>query len=147
MVVKKYSRFFVCNNIDRIGWTFQIVLLNLEDFKDGKQFLVMCVIIQLRHSKSAGVKSNWMIFIIFINNGEDCSESIVRGISFHNELSIRNPMSKDRSGGKCFLEKVESILTGRVELPRNILPNEVLGAVHTEVEVHRMDSEMSRLVE
>ena len=48
----------VCNNVNEIGWIFQIVLLNLEGFKDGKQFLVMCVIIQLRHSKSAEVKSN-----------------------------------------------------------------------------------------
>ena len=33
-------------------------------------------------------------------------------------------MSKDRCGGECFLERVESILTGRVKLPRNILPDE-----------------------
>jgi len=67
----------ICNNIDGIGWTFQIVLLNLESFEDGKQFLVMCVVVQLHHSKSARVKSNWVNFIIFINNGEDCSENIV----------------------------------------------------------------------
>jgi len=67
----------ICNNIDGIGWTFQIVSPNLEGFKDGKQFLIMCVIIQLRCSKSAGVKGNWMNFIIFVNNGEDCSESVV----------------------------------------------------------------------
>ena len=65
-----------------------------------------------------------MNFIIFINNGEDCSESIVRGISFHNELSIRNPMSEDRCGGKCFLERVESISTGEVKLPWNVLLGE-----------------------
>ena len=65
-----------------------------------------------------------MIFIIFINNGEDCSESIVRSISFHNELSIGNPMSEDRSRGECFLERVESIYIGRVEIPRNVLLGE-----------------------
>ena len=65
------------NNIDGIGRTFQIVLLNLESFEDSKQFLVMCVIVQLHHSKSARVKSNWVNFIIFVNNGEDCSENIV----------------------------------------------------------------------
>ena len=112
------------NNVDRIGRTFQIVLPNLESFKDGKQFLVMCVIVQLRRSESTRVKGNWMNFIIFVNNRENCSESIVRGIGFHNELSIGNPMSKDRSGGKCFLERVESILTGGVKLPRNVLPDE-----------------------
>jgi len=58
----------ICNNVNGIGWTFQIVSPNLESFKDGKQFLVMYVIIQLCYSKSAGVKSNQMNFIIFINN-------------------------------------------------------------------------------
>ena len=66
-----------------------------------------------------------MNFIIFVNNGEDCSESIVQGISFHNELSIRNPMSENQSEGECFLERVESILTGGVKLPRNVLLGKV----------------------
>ena len=65
------------NNIYGIGRTFQIVSPNLESFEDGKQFLVMCVIVQLCRSESTRVKGNWMNFIIFINNREDCSESIV----------------------------------------------------------------------
>ena len=112
----------ICNNIDGIGQTFQIVLPNLESFKDSKQFLIMCIIIQLHYSESAGVKSNWMNFIIFINNKEDCSKSIVQSISFHNELSIRNLMSKDRGRDECLLERVESIMIGGVKLPRNVLP-------------------------
>ena len=56
------------NNIDGIGWTFQIVSPNLESFKNSKQFLVICVIIQLCHSESARVKSNQVNFIIIINN-------------------------------------------------------------------------------
>ena len=58
----------ICNNVHKIGQTFQILLSNLEGFKDGKQFLVMYVVIQLCCSKSVGVKSNQMNFIIFINN-------------------------------------------------------------------------------
>jgi len=57
------------NNIDGIGRTFQIVLPNLESFKDSKQFLVMYIIIQLHCSESTRVKSNWINFIIFVNNG------------------------------------------------------------------------------
>jgi len=61
------------NNVNGIGWTFQIISPNLESFKDSEQldseqFLVIYVIIQLCHSESAEVKSNQMIFIIFINN-------------------------------------------------------------------------------
>ena len=48
----------ICNNVNGIGRTFQIVLPNLEGFKDGKQFLVMYVIVQLHRSKSTRVKDN-----------------------------------------------------------------------------------------
>ena len=48
--------FMICNNVDGIGWTFQVVSPNLENFKDSKQFLVMYVIAQLHCSESAGVK-------------------------------------------------------------------------------------------
>ena len=41
----------ICNNVDGVGRTFQIVPPDLESFKDGKQFLVMCVIVQLRRSE------------------------------------------------------------------------------------------------
>ena len=33
-------------------------------------------------------------------------------------------MSEDKSGGKCLLERVKSIMTGGVELPRNVLLGE-----------------------
>ena len=48
----------ICNNIDRIGQTFQVVLPNLESFKDSKQFLVMCVVVQLHYSESVGVEGH-----------------------------------------------------------------------------------------
>ena len=67
----------ICNNVDGIGQTFQIVSPNFESFKDGKQFLVICIVVQLCHSKSVRVKGNWMNFILFVNNGKDCSKSIV----------------------------------------------------------------------
>jgi len=69
--------FMICNNVDRIGRIFQIVLPNLKSFEDSKQFLVMCVVVQLCYSEGARVKGNWMNFTIFINNREDCSKSIV----------------------------------------------------------------------
>ena len=50
--------FMIHNNIDGIGRTFQIVPPNLESFENGKQFLVICVIVQLRCSESMRVKGN-----------------------------------------------------------------------------------------
>jgi len=34
-------------------------------------------------------------------------------------------MSENRCRDKCFLERVESILTGGVKLPRNVLPGKM----------------------
>ena len=65
-----------------------------------------------------------MNFIFLINNGKDHSKSIVQSISFHDELSIGNPISENRSRGKCFLERIESIMTGGVKILRNVLPGE-----------------------
>jgi len=39
-------------------------------------------------------------------------------------LNIGNPMSKNRSRGKYLLKRVESIITGGVKLPGNVLPGE-----------------------
>jgi len=58
----------ICNNVDGIDWTFQIVSPNFESFTDSKQFLIMCVVIQLCYSESTRVKSNQVNFIIIINN-------------------------------------------------------------------------------
>ena len=66
----------IYNNVDEIGWTFQVMLPNFESFKDGKQFLVMYVVVQLHCGESVGVKDYWMNFIFFINNKKDCSKSI-----------------------------------------------------------------------
>ena len=73
-----------------------------------------------------GVKGNWINFIFSINSRKDYSESIFQSISFHNKLSVGNPMSEDRSEGKYLLKRIESIMTGGVKLPRNVLLDEVL---------------------
>ena len=84
----------------------------------------MYVIIQICYGKSVGVKDNQINFIFFIKNRKDCSKSIVWNISFDNKLSIGNPVSQDRSGNECLLERVESIMTGGVKLTENVLLGE-----------------------
>ena len=66
-----------------------------------------------------------MDFILFINNKKNYSESIVQSISFHNKLSIGNPIGENRGREKCLFEKVESIMTEGVKLPRNVLLGKV----------------------
>jgi len=63
----------------------------------------MSVIVQLYYGESVEVKDNQMNFILFIHNRKNCSKSIVRDIIFHNKLSIRDLVYKDKSKDECFL--------------------------------------------
>jgi len=85
----------------------------------------MHIVVQLHCGESIGVEDYQMNFIFFVNNGKDCNKNIVRSISFHDELSIGNPMSENKGGDECLLEKIESITTEGVELSRDILLDEI----------------------
>jgi len=63
------------------------------------------------------VERHGMELAVFGNNGKNCGEGIVRGISFNDNRSVRDPMSKDRSRGKGFLQQVEGFpsLIGKLE--------------------------------
>ena len=122
---------------------------NFESFKNGKQFLVIYIIVQLHCSKSVGVKDNQINFI-FIYNEKNYSKSIVQSISFHNELSIRNLISENGSGDKYFLERVENIMTKGVKPPENILLGELYQCqtwFTLGVKVYKMDLKLCELVE
>jgi len=71
------------------------------------------------------VKDNWMDFIFFIKNGKNCSKSIVQSIGFYNQLGIRNPISENKSRGECLLERIESIMIGRVKILQNVFSDKV----------------------
>ncbi|KIM65442.1 hypothetical protein SCLCIDRAFT_112672 [Scleroderma citrinum Foug A] len=99
---------------DHIHWScraLEVVMPVAEGLKDRKEFLVMSVIIQLWRGHGVGVECNRSEFTIGACDGEDASNSIVRGISFNSERSIRDPMSKDRSRGKGLLQGIESGVT------------------------------------
>jgi len=94
------------------------MLPNFESFKNSQKFLIMSIIIQLYYSKNTKVKGNWINWIFLIYNWKNCSESIVRDISFYNKLSIGDPVHKNRSG-------VKSIITKEVELSENIFLDKI----------------------
>ena len=55
-----------------------------ESLENGKEFLVMCVIIQLRGSESARVESDRTELIVRAVEREDGGDGIVGGICFNN---------------------------------------------------------------
>src|SRR5882724_13018577 len=66
----------------------------------------MDIVIEFRGRKCPGVECNRVQVTIGIHNGKDSSECIVRGVSLHCNMSVRDPMGKDWSCGeslfKCF---------------------------------------------
>ena len=66
----------------------------------------MNIIIKFQSGKHSGVESNWVQLAIWSHDPKDSSEHLVRGISLDCDLSVQNPMGKDRSCGeslfKCF---------------------------------------------
>jgi len=58
-----------------------------------------------------------MEFAVFSNYGENCSEGVVRGISFNDNRPVQDPVSEDGSCGKGFLQQIEgfSSLIGKLE--------------------------------
>ena len=70
------------------------------------------------------MKDNQINFIVFVYNRKNYSKSVARNTCFHNKLNIRDPVSKNKYGDKCFLEEVENIIAEIIKLPRNVLSDE-----------------------
>ena len=96
---------------DNVNWSrrsFKAMMPNFEDFKDGQEFLVMYIIVQLHGVKGPGVERNWMHLVVHWRNcQQDCCKSIIRGVSFNNEWSIGDLMCEDCSSCEGFFECFE----------------------------------------
>jgi hypothetical protein len=100
----------VSNNINRSSGTFKIMTPNSEGFEDSQEFFVMHIVVQFRGREGPGMESDWVHSIVS-EDGKDCSKSIIGGVGFHDERSVRNPLDEGRSGGESGLEAVEDLLT------------------------------------
>ena len=66
----------------------------------------MDIVVDIQSGKSPGVECNQVQLAIWCGNQKDSGESIVGSISFDCDLSVQDPMGKDRSCSeslfKCF---------------------------------------------
>jgi len=72
-----------------------------------------------------GVEGYGVNLIIFSHNRKNSSESVVWGISFHDELCVRNPIRKDRSRGEGLFQGVECFSTFVVKIPRSVFSSKM----------------------
>ena len=93
------------DDVNRSWSSFEVVLPDFEGFENGQEFLVMYIVVQLHGVESLGVKGDWMYLIVCWRYcGQNCCWSIVGGVGFDNEWSIRNPMHKDQSSREGFFK-------------------------------------------
>ena len=114
----------VGNNVDRRGGAFKVMTPVPECLKDSKEFLIVGVIVQLRSSQGLGVEHYQTDLSIGAGDRQDTSDSVVRGVHFHNDRGVWNKVSEYRHGSEGVLESIESALTVLRENPRGILPGE-----------------------
>jgi hypothetical protein len=77
----------------------------------------MDVIIEFRGVECAGMKSNRMDLIVGVSDRKNSCHSIVRGISFHSDLSVRNPRTENWGRSKGFFQRFERLLAFVREIP------------------------------
>ena len=65
----------------------------LKSFENGKQFLVVDIVVEFRGHKGVGVESNGVDFIVHQRyHGEDGSEGVVQHVGFNYEQRAQNPV-------------------------------------------------------
>ena len=77
----------------------------------------MCVIIEFRSTKSAGMESHRVDFTGVSLNGEDSTKGIVQGVGFCYDWFVGDPVGKDRSRGKCRLESFKGFPSSIGKIP------------------------------
>src|ERR1700746_139495 len=115
----------VSDDIHRNGGTFQIVMPGAESLKDGKELLIMGIVVEFRSGQRPRTERDWTNLTILTTNGNDTGNGVVRGVGFHKDRGVRQPMSQDGGRSEGVFEALESNATVVREGPRDSLPSEV----------------------
>ena len=114
----------VRDNVYGRGRALKVVAPVPECFEDGKQFFIVGVIVQLRGSQSPGVVHDQMNLSVSASDRQDTSDSVVGGISFHDDRGIRNKVGENGRSSEGMLESIEGTSTVLREVPRSVFPGE-----------------------
>ena len=96
-----------------------------ECLKYHQELLIMSVVVQLCSGEGVGVKSDRVDLIVRGSDGEDGSDSIVRGVGLYHDRSIRGPVNKHQCRCERIFQAEEGLLTVVREVPRNSFSGEV----------------------
>ena len=99
------------SDLHRIGRTFQIVMPGAEGLVDGKELLIVGIVVEFWRGQCPRVERNRTDLTILTTDGDDTRDGIVRGVSFHYDGVVRQPMSQDGGGSEGVFEALESNVT------------------------------------
>ena len=108
----------VRDDVDRSCGPFEVVSPRLECFKDGQEFLVVRIVVQLRAGQGSGVEHDRVEFAGVEGDGQDTGDGVVRSVGLDGDLVVRHPVVADRGGDERGLERVERVAALLVEVPR-----------------------------
>src|SRR6201981_3166475 len=112
----------VSDDIHQSGRAFQIVTPGAESLEDGEELLIMGIVIEFRSGQHPRIERDQTNLTILTTNGNDTGNGVVRGIDFHNDGVVRQPMSQNGGGSEGIFEALESNVTVIREGPRDSLP-------------------------
>ena len=108
----------VHHHVNQSWRSLKVVAPYLKSFENGKQFLVVDIVVEFGGHKGAGVESNGVDFIVRQRyHGEDGSKGIVQCVCFDYERRAWNPVHKHWCSGEGFLQHVESGVAFVGEIP------------------------------
>jgi len=115
----------VSNNINAMLGTFKVMAPYFEAFKDGQEFLIMCIVILLSVREGTGMETYGMDLAIRGKGRNNTCKGIVQGVGFDKDWSIGRPMHEDWSLGKSLLEGAEHGVGLGIPVPRRVFVGEV----------------------
>ena len=112
---------------DDVNWScraFKIMVPGPKGLMDSEELLVMSVIIELQSRQGLEIVDDRPNLLVRTTNGENASDGIAKGVCLHDDWSVQNPMSEDRSGDEDIFKVLESGATGVTEVPGNTFVSE-----------------------
>ena len=83
----------ISNDINMMSGSLEVVTPDFEALEDGKQLLVMGVIVALGIGEGMGVESDGVDVTVRGHGRNNASKGVVRSISFNEHGVVRSPMS------------------------------------------------------
>ena len=106
--------------------SLKVVSPNLKGFENGKQFLVVNIVVEFGWGEGVGVEGNGVDFIVHQrNHREDGSEGVVWCIHFNDEQRVQDPVCQYQHSGEGLLQHVESGAAFVGEIPRRAFAGKV----------------------